>query len=217
MPWPTSGGGSPGEVHDVIAHSLSITLLHLTGARRGLQQDGDIDEALDALEQAEQLGRQAMGDIRRTVGLLDAGPTRTKPEPGIDDIAVLVTDFNRAGLTVDLVTDGATERVSAAAGLALYRIAQESLANIAKHAPESTAAIRLTISRRTAELSVTNRLPTRVAAHTPSAGRGLTGMRQRIELLDGAIDVGPIDDEWRVRASVSLDDPGLARPPWCKA
>ena len=62
------------EVHDVIAHSLSITLLHLTGARRGLQQDGDIDEAVDALEQAEQLGRQAMGDIRRTVGLLDSAP-----------------------------------------------------------------------------------------------------------------------------------------------
>src|SRR5882757_9506089 len=65
------------EVHDVIAHSLSITLLHVTGARRALQQDRDVDEAAEALELAEQLGRQAMADIRRTVGLLDSGPLRT--------------------------------------------------------------------------------------------------------------------------------------------
>jgi hypothetical protein len=62
------------EVHDVIAHSLSITLLHLTGARRGLQQDRDIDDAVDSLKHAERLGRQAMADIRRTVGLLDDHP-----------------------------------------------------------------------------------------------------------------------------------------------
>ena len=67
------------EVHDVIAHSLSITLLHLTGARRGLQQDRDIDDAIDSLEHAERLGRQAMADIRRTVGLLDDHPT-TSPQ-----------------------------------------------------------------------------------------------------------------------------------------
>ncbi len=56
------------EVHDVIAHSLSVTLLHVTGARRGLQEDRDVDDAVEALEQAERLGRQAMADIRRTVG-----------------------------------------------------------------------------------------------------------------------------------------------------
>ena len=62
------------EVHDVIAHSLSVTLLHLTGARRALQEDRDVDDAVDALEDAEKLGREAMADIRRTVGLLDVAP-----------------------------------------------------------------------------------------------------------------------------------------------
>src|SRR5947209_2546715 len=85
------------EVHDVIAHSLSVTLLHVTGARRVLQQDRDVDDAVEALEQAERLGRQAMADIRRTVGLLDHSPIKTTPEPGIDDIDVLVADFQRAG------------------------------------------------------------------------------------------------------------------------
>ena len=70
------------EVHDVIAHSLSVTLLHVTAARRGLQQDRDVDDAVGALEDAERLGRQAMADIRRTVGLLDSlsdeGPARAQ-------------------------------------------------------------------------------------------------------------------------------------------
>ncbi len=204
------------EVHDVIAHSLSITLLHLTGARRGLEVDGDIDEAVDALRQAEHLGRQAMGDIRRTVGLLDAGPMRTAPEPGVDDITALVAEFSNAGLDVELATSGQTGEVPASAGLALYRIAQESLANIAKHAPTSKSTVQLVISRRSADLSVINRLPAPVGSAGSGAGRGVVGMRQRIALLDGAIEVGPTDDEWRVHASIPLDDVALFRPPWCK-
>lgn len=88
------------EVHDVIAHSLSITLLHLTAARRALEQDRDVDDAVDALSDAERLGRQAMADIRRTVGLLDAGPAGTRPEPGVADLPDLIDDFRRAGLPV---------------------------------------------------------------------------------------------------------------------
>jgi signal transduction histidine kinase len=195
------------EVHDVIAHSLSITLLHLTGARRVLQQERDVDDAVDALEQAERLGRQAMADIRRTVGFLDGGTTKSThiaPEPGIGDIAALINDFQRAGLDVTLRVDGSTDPVSAAVGLALYRITQESLANIAKHAPESKSTALLTISAASARLAVTNRLPV-TAAVTPSAeGRGLRGMRQRVELLGGAIDVGRTPGGWSVCAEIPL-------------
>jgi len=205
------------EVHDVIAHSLSVTLLHVTGARRALQLDRDVDDAVEALEQAEQLGRQAMADIRRTVGLLDSGPTRaaqTTPEPGIDDIDGLVADFERAGLAVTLHVDGSTRRVSAAVGLALYRITQESLANIAKHAPDSKSSVVLEISGRSAKLAVNNRLPAGVAA--ASEGRGMRGMRQRVELLGGAIDVGPTRDGWSVNAEIPLQDGDTGwRPWWC--
>jgi len=204
------------EVHDVIAHSLSVTLLHLTGARRVLQQDRDIDDAVEALEQAERLGRQAMADIRRTVGLLDNSPMKTTPEPGIDDIGVLVADFERAGLDVTLRVDGPTKRVSAAVGLALYRITQESLANVAKHAPDAKSAVALSISMASARLAVTNQLPAAVAATVSSEGRGVRGMRQRIELLGGAIDVGPTHDGWWVRAEIPLQDTIGWRPWWCK-
>ncbi|WKG04095.1 sensor histidine kinase [Mycolicibacterium sp. HK-90] len=197
------------EVHDVIAHSLSVTLLHVTGARRGLQQDRDVDDAVEALEQAERLGRQAMADIRRTVGLLDGAPMGMAPEPGVDDIARLVDDFVRAGLNVWFDATGRTDAVSAAVGLALYRIAQESLANIAKHAPDAESTVLLRISRTSATLTVANRLPVAALAGRGGGvaeGRGVRGMRQRVEQLGGIISVGPADDAWSVRTNIPLDD-----------
>ncbi len=205
------------EVHDVIAHSLSVTLLHVTGARRGLQQDRDVDDAVEALEQAERLGRQAMADIRRTVGLLDGAPMSMAPEPGVDDISCLVDDFVRAGLNVRCDATGRTDAVSAAVGLALYRIAQESLANIAKHAPDAEATVLLRISRTSATLTVANRLPVPALAARNGhdvEGRGVRGMRQRVELLGGIISVGPADDGWSVRTNIPLDDTDRA-PRWC--
>lgn len=190
------------EVHDVIAHSLSITLLHLTGARHALQHDGDETEAVNALQQAERLGRQAMDDIRHTVGLLaaDAGPLA--PEPGVTDIGTLAEDFARAGLDVTVEISGRLEHVSAAAGLALYRIAQESLSNIAKHAPGAPAVMTLAVSRTAATLVVVNELP-RVAVTPDSApGRGIRGMRQRIELLGGTVDIGAGPGVWSVQTTV---------------
>ncbi|BBZ64666.1 hypothetical protein MINS_00950 [Mycolicibacterium insubricum] len=194
------------EVHDVIAHSLSITLLHLTGARRGLQEDGDVEEAVEALQQAEELGRQAMGDIRRTVGLLDAAPMRAAPEPGVADIGALAAEFRNAGLDVTVATSGPLHRVSAAVGLALYRIAQESLANIAKHAPDSASTLRLEVRRRSVEMTVTNELGVPAGACFPAGGRGLVGMRQRVELLGGRVEIGPVDQHWEVRVSIPLED-----------
>ncbi|KUI23433.1 histidine kinase [Mycobacterium sp. GA-1285] len=193
------------EVHDVIAHSLSVTLLHVTGARRALQQDRDVDDAVEALEHAENLGRHAMTDIRRTVGLLDTAPMTIAPEPGIDDIAPLVDGFVKAGLKVTSNVGGPTGRVSAATGLALYRITQESLANIAKHAPESRSSVSLSITPSTASLEVVNDMADVPLSTVTSEGRGLRGMRQRVETLGGTIDLGPQNGFWRVRAEIPLN------------
>ncbi len=202
------------EVHDVIAHSLSVTLLHTTAARRALQQDRDVDDAIEALEQAEVLGRQAMADIRRTVGLLDSAPMKTAPEPGVNEIPSLVSGFARAGLDVALHVDGPLDRVSAAVGLAVYRITQESLANIAKHAPDSLSTVTLTVLPASAALRVVNQLPVAVAAAPTSEGRGLRGMRQRVELLGGRITIGPSDDGWSVCAEIPLGDTGNGQWTW---
>src|SRR5262249_13877420 len=155
--------------------------------------------------------RQAMADIRRTVGLLDNSPLKITPEPRIDDIGVLVADFERAGLDVTLRSDGPTERVSAAIGLALYRITQESLSNIAKHAPDSKSLVVLVISRSNVKLIIVNELLKAVCPNGASEGRGLRGMRQRVELLGGVIDIGPVDTEWSVCADIPLGDGDTAR------
>jgi signal transduction histidine kinase len=202
------------EVHDVVAHSLSVTLLHTTAARRGLQEDRDIDDAVEALEQAEQLGRQAMADIRRTVGLLDDGPMKLAPEPSVGEIAGLVDDFVRAGLDVTLHAVDPVDGVTPAVGLALYRITQESLANVAKHAPDAQSTVTLTISRTSAMLAICNQLPVAVAAVQASEGRGLRGMRQRVELLGGRIDIGPANDGWSVSAEIPLGDTGNGQWTW---
>nr|WP_241031488.1 histidine kinase [Rhodococcus koreensis] len=192
------------EVHDVIAHSLSITLLHLTAARRALELDRDIDDAVDALSDAERLGRQAMADIRRTVGLLDAGPAGTRPEPGVADLPDLIDDFRRAGLPVDFDLHGDLSAVTGTVGLGLYRITQESLANVAKHAPGVGADVRLTIEPERVSLEIRNPIRGRVSAPDSSRGSGLRGMRERAALLGGTLRAGPDGRRWSVRAAVPL-------------
>ena len=192
-----------GEIHDVVAHSLSITLLNVTGARRALQQDRDVDEAIDALTDAERIGRQAMADIRRTVGLLDVGPSKDAAEPGIADIDELIEDFRRAGLPVHYDMNGEPTAVTAATGLSLYRVTQESLANVAKHAPGATVDVSVTISNGGIALLVENGKPSGPPTHPQlKGGNGLKGMRQRIESLGGRLTAGPESAGWRVRAEV---------------
>lgn len=192
------------EVHDVIAHSLTVTLLHVTAARRALTTDRDVDEAVDALVDAERLGRQAMADIRRTVGLLNSGPAASGAEPGADDIPALVDDFVDAGLTVHRRITGDPGAVSAAVGLALYRICQESLANIVKHAPGATVDFAVEVGAESVAVRVHNSIPggppTR-AGH----GTGVAGMRQRADGLGGRIRIGPEAGGWTVLAEFSLD------------
>lgn len=206
------------EVHDVIAHSLSITLLHVTAARHALQHDATDAEAIAALEHAERHGREAMTDIRQTVGLLDEEPATHTPEPCLVDIDTLAGDFTRAGLDVDVETRGDLAQVSAAVGLALYRVAQESLSNIAKHAPDSRATLTVDVSSRAAALSVVNhfRTPVEVPVSPTGEGRGLRGMRQRIESLGGEISAGPVAGGWAVHAKV-VAGLGCATTTWVRA
>jgi signal transduction histidine kinase len=189
------------EVHDVVAHSLSITLLHLTGARRALQQDREIDEAVEALAEAERVGRAAMADIRRTVGLLAGTPAGIRPLPGIDDIAGLIERTRAAGLNVGYFSDGDLQEIGASEGLGLYRIAQESLANIIKHAPSARAQVKLHACDEGIRLVISNTLPA-IAAGPGTSGTGLIGMSERAAQLGADLVAGPDGDLWVVDVTV---------------
>lgn len=201
------------EVHDVLAHSLTVTLLHLTGARMAVRSDPE--EAVEALLEAERVGRQSLEDVRRTVGLLApaGGDATSPPLPGIDDLPGLVAGYADAGVAVHLDVDGDPEVVSAATGLCLYRIAQESLANASRHAPGSPVEVRLCISPDRAVLQVRNAgsASTDGNGNLGAGGRGIPGMRERVAAVGGLLSAGDDAGDWLVEAAVPLVRPAGSR------
>ena len=190
------------EIHDLVGHSLSVTLLHVTGARRALTEDADIDEAVDALRDAERIGRKAMTDIRGTVSVLASETSSTQPLPDADDIADLVDGVRAAGIDVRYDVHGTTDHLPSSTGIGVYRVAQESLANVAKHAPSSPVHLRLDIEPRQVRLQVHNRL-----AHPGApvgSGSGLNGMAARAEQLGGTCRSGAEGDQWTVDLIVPI-------------
>lgn len=185
------------EVHDVIAHHLTVTMLHLTAARMALHRDGGAAE--EALAEAERLGRQALADVRRTVGLLHdgAGAGTGAALPGAPDVRALVAGYRAAGVDVELICDADVDELTPAAGLAVYRCVQEGLANATRHAPGADVTVSL---RRTPDGL---RVDVADAGGDHSAGRGdgglgLVGMRERVEALGGTMTAGPSPDGWLV-------------------
>ncbi len=195
------------EVHDLVAHSLSVTMLHLTAARREVDdaaEQGDgahLEDARSALRDAERVGRQAMADIRSTVGFLgqDDEPLMVST-PGIEDLPGLLADFRGAGLDVAYDAQGDLAQVPATTALGLYRIVQESLANVAKHAPRSRVRVRLDLGRDPGELTVTSELPR--GARRNAGGSGLSGMAERAAQLGAVFRAGPVDRSWVVRVEL---------------
>ena len=188
------------ELHDVIAHTLTVSLLHVTSARLAVQHDPA--DAARALAEAERLGQESLAEVRLAVGMLrqpdDSG--RTAPLPGADGLPALVERFQAAGADVSLTVDGDTGRLPATTGLAVYRIMQEALTNAVKHAPGTATEVRLTIGAGTVGLTVDS-------AGEPGTGTGMgvLSMRERAESLGGSCQAGPGGRGWLVRAALPLE------------
>lgn len=184
------------EVHDVIGHALTVSLLHISGAR--LAMDEDPDEARRALSEAERLTRESLEEVRGTVGLMRTdSPDRRTPLPGAEDLPALVESFRRAGSDVALVVEDHLAPLGATRGLAAYRIVQEALTNATKHAPGQPVVVRVGSAADRTTLTVRNDGPPNPAA-TP--GSGLRGMHERAESVGGHVTAGPCDGGWLVEA-----------------
>jgi signal transduction histidine kinase len=188
------------ELHDVLAHSLTVSLLHVSSARLAVEEDPA--GAGRALLEAERLGRECLAEVRQVVGLLrhDEGPAAS-PLPGAAQLTTLVEQFTAAGADVAFDARGDAAELTATVGLAVYRILQESLTNAARHAPGTRTRARLSITASRAELVVDSAGP---PGSGTGAGAGLMSMRERAEALGGTCVAGPVPGGWQVRATLPL-------------
>jgi len=188
------------ELHDVIAHTLTVLLLHITSARLAVEHG--LADAARALAEAERLGRESLAEVRSVVGMLhqDGDAGRTAPLPGAGDLPALVERFRSAGADVTLTIDGDTGRLPATVGLAVYRILQEALTNAVKHALGSSTAVWLAVEPDAARLAVDSD-----AEPGTGTGVGVLSMRERAESLGGSCQAGPGGRGWLVQATLPLD------------
>jgi len=202
------------DLHDVVSHGLSVVVLQTVAARMSLR-DGEpaavVDHRLDAVEAT---ARDALADMRRMLGLIQPDPARGDQEPvsapvaGLADLPALVAQLRAAGQDVELDADDELD-VSAGLGAAAFRVVQEALTNVVKHASGAPATVRVRREGDALHLSVHNSIVGTRGDELPGAGHGVVGIRERVELYDGTVDVGPRGDEFRVDVRFPL--PGADR------
>jgi signal transduction histidine kinase len=197
------------EIHDVLAHSLGALGIQIQAAKAVLTDHRDIDRAVEALTTAQRMAADGLTETRRAVHAL-----RVDTLPLGDELAAAVeTHRQRYQVPVAFETAGAARPLPPDASLALLRAVQEALVNAAKHAPGEPIAVRLDYGQDDVRLSVVNHLNgDQAAVGDPSGARipgsaggyGLTGMRERLRLLNGTLLAGPRDAEWAVTAELPL-------------
>jgi signal transduction histidine kinase len=216
------------EIHDVVAHSLTVVMLHVTGARRVLGSNPA--RAEEALARAESVGRESLDSIRQVVGLLragDDGRSATEPsQPGLDALDALVAGYRSAG--VDLSVDVRFVDLDPAIGLVVYRLVQESVANALQHAPGAPCTVLIDTVQpaspcagplhvEIANSPARNPVSTVAIRSATRPGLGVRGMRERVLAAGGTFRAGPDDTGgWRVvatlplRAAVAVQEPSTA-------
>lgn len=180
------------ELHDVVAHEITVMTIQSAAARRVLAKDPE--QADGAMQSAEDAGHRALTEIRRLLGMLrTSDPKSTGPQPGLNALDSLVAQMNDAGLPTTLHVDGKVRPLPLGVDINAYRIIQESLTNTLKHGgPDTHAEISVEYDRDTLTIDVSDDGRGAAAGgETPSSGQGLVGMQERAALLDGELHAGP--------------------------
>src|SRR5262245_5554185 len=196
------------DVHDFVGQGFAAVMLQVTSARHVLRRNAD--EAEDALLAAEEVGRRSMQELRRTVTLLRSDDESFVPGPvaSASEIRALVDQARAGGLAVELHTKGDLSRIPPGVGLAVYRIAQEALANAARHAPHArtTLGLDLTNGRISLVAETTGPVVRPFASERERPHFGLLGMQERATALGGEFSAGPTPDGWKVTCKLPLAD-----------
>jgi signal transduction histidine kinase len=183
------------ELHDVVSHAISVTVLQSRGARRSLRGD-EPPEVRTALDAIEQTNTAALGDMRRLLAVLrdteDHDGRDRSPLPGLADLDTLLEQVRRSGLPVDVALEGRPCPVPPGVDLSAYRILQEALTNVLKHAGPATALVRIRYDADA--LAVTVRDSGCGGGSDRTGGHGLLGIRERVAVIGGDVDAGPGPD-----------------------
>ena len=191
------------ELHDTIAHAVSIMVLQVGAVRHKLPEAHE--EHKNALREVEQTGRTALMDMRHLLDAMreDGGGAELAPQPGLDRLDGLLAEIGRAGLPVRLRISGDRFPLPGGADVSAYRIVQEGLTNALKHANATQAEVSLRYAPD--QLSIEVRDNGRGAAHGSGSGHGLVGIRERVRLYDGEMTTGtPAGGGFLLRARLSL-------------
>jgi signal transduction histidine kinase len=196
------------EMHDVVAHSVSVMVVQAGGARRII--DRDPDRAAQAAAQIEYAGRAALVEMRRLLGLLHAGEGEASalaPQPSLAELDALVERSRAAGLPVEVRVLGERRPLPTGIDLAAYRIVQEALTNTLKHAGTTPTEVHLRWGEDELELEILDRGGVGTARNGAGGGHGLVGMAERVRLYGGELEAGPRPaGGFRVRARLPLQE-----------
>jgi len=208
------------EMHDVIAHSLAVMISLADGAKAKLYSDPE--RASTAIQNLAEIGRQALGDTRRLLGVLrdDDVPEQLAPQPGLDQVDKLLEQVRTTGLAASLAIRGEPRSLPPGAELSVYRIVQEATTNALKHAVGATE-VRVTLAYEHDMLTVLvendggpPRAPGSGQRPAPLSGHGLAGMRERAAVYGGTVLAGPSTEGWLVEARIPVaPDQRFVRPP----
>lgn len=200
------------EMHDIVAHSLSIVIAQADGGRYAAATDPQV--GIRALETIAETGRAALADMRRILGVLrneTDGGDETTPQPDATDLQTLVDQLKASGMRISLVEMGQSRQLPPGAGLTLYRICQEAFTNVLKHAgPDPAVTALLTWAPTAVHLEITDD-GRGAASDIKSPGHGLLGMHERAALFGGTVAAGPRPGGgFRVAATLPLPAPTAA-------
>jgi signal transduction histidine kinase len=177
------------ELHDVLAHSVSVMTVQASAVRRLLLPEQERER--EALMTVEETGRQALAEMRRLVGIMrdEAEPAARAPQPGLGTLPELVEQVRQSGLPVELTVEGTPVKLPAGVDLSAYRIVQEALTNTLKHAGPAHAWVAVRYAGEDVEIEVANDGKTN--GENDGGGHGLVGMRERVALCGGELQSGP--------------------------
>ncbi len=179
------------ELHDVVAHSVSVMVVQASGVRRLLKEEQHRER--DALLSVEQIGRQALTEMRRMLGVMrtaDGELPSLAPQPGLQHLERLVAHVEEAGLPVTLRIEGRRPELAPGIDLSAYRIVQEGLTNALKHSRGGHAEVIVRYHEDSVQLEI---IDDGLGANGDGPGHGLVGMRERVALYGGKLDAGPRD------------------------